>query len=74
MAQRFGAVLAIAIGSTVFASYGGLASPATVTAGSRPALWACAVFAAPAALAGMAMSARSTEVAEPQAIEAPMAA
>jgi EmrB/QacA subfamily drug resistance transporter len=32
MAQRFGAVFGVAIGSTVFATYGGLASPAAVTA------------------------------------------
>ncbi len=64
MAQRFGAVFAVAIGSTVFASYGGLGSPATVTAGFRPALWACSAFAALAALAGMAMSARPKPAAE----------
>ena len=58
MAQRFGAVFAIAIGSAVFASYGGLGSPATVTAGFKPALWACSVFAVLAALAATAMSAR----------------
>jgi hypothetical protein len=32
MAQRFGAVFAVAIGSTVFATDGGLGSPTTVTA------------------------------------------
>jgi hypothetical protein len=51
MAQRFGAVLAVAIGSTVFASYGGLESAADVTAGFQPALWACSIFAALGALA-----------------------
>ena len=51
MAQRFGAVFAVAIGSTVFASYGGLGSPAAVTAGFKPALWACSVFAGLGALA-----------------------
>jgi EmrB/QacA subfamily drug resistance transporter len=64
MAQRFGAVFGVAIGSTVFSSYGGLGSPATVTAGFRPALWACAVFAGLGALAATAMSARSKPVAE----------
>jgi EmrB/QacA subfamily drug resistance transporter len=62
MAQRFGAVFGVAIGSTVFATYGGLASPAAVTAGFKPALWACAVFAGLAALTGMAMSARRRSV------------
>jgi EmrB/QacA subfamily drug resistance transporter len=56
MAQRFGAVFAVAIGSTVFASYGGLTSPASVSAGFRPALWACAVFAGLALLSALAMS------------------
>jgi EmrB/QacA subfamily drug resistance transporter len=58
MAQRFGAVFGVSIGSTVFATYGGLASPAAVTAGFKPALWACAAFAGLAALTGLAMSAR----------------
>jgi EmrB/QacA subfamily drug resistance transporter len=59
MAQRFGAVFGVAVGSTVFASYGGLASPAAVTAGFQPALWACAGFAGLGALAALAMSPRS---------------
>src|SRR6185437_2369332 len=58
MAQRFGAVFAIAIGSTVFASYGGLESPAAVTAGFQPALWAFSVVAGLGALAATAMSTR----------------
>jgi EmrB/QacA subfamily drug resistance transporter len=67
MAQRFGAVFAVAIGSTVFASHGGLGSPAAVTAGFRPALWACSVFAGLGALAAMGMSARpkTADEAEP---------
>jgi EmrB/QacA subfamily drug resistance transporter len=64
MAQRFGAVFGVAIGSTVFATYGGLASPAAVTAGFKPALWACAVFAGLAALTGLAMSGRRKPAAE----------
>ena len=56
MAQRFGAVFAVAIGSAVFASYGDLGSPAAVTAGFKPALWVCAVFAGIGALAATAMS------------------
>jgi EmrB/QacA subfamily drug resistance transporter len=64
MAQRFGAVFGVAIGSTVFATYGGLSTPAAVTAGFKPALWACAVFAGLAALSGLAMSARRQPAAE----------
>jgi EmrB/QacA subfamily drug resistance transporter len=67
MAQRFGAVFAVAIASTVFASHGGLGSPAAVTAGFKPALWACSVFAGLGALAAMAMSGRpkTADEAEP---------
>ncbi|HEX6523725.1 MAG TPA: MFS transporter [Streptosporangiaceae bacterium] len=50
MAQRLGAVFAIAIGTAVFSAHGHLGSPAAVTAGFRPALWSCAVFAALAAV------------------------
>jgi EmrB/QacA subfamily drug resistance transporter len=58
MAQRFGAVFAIAIGTAVFTSYGGFATPETVTAGFKPALWACAAFALLGAVAATAMSRR----------------
>ena len=55
MAQRFGAVFAIAITSAVFAAHGDLSSPAAVTAGFRPALWSCVVFATLAALSAAAI-------------------
>ena len=74
MAQRFGAVFAIAIGSTVFATYGGLTSPASVTAGFKPALWACSAFALLAALAATVMSARPKPVAEVEPASVPVAA
>ncbi len=74
MAQRFGAVFAVAIGSTVFASYGGFGSPATVTAGFKPAFWACAVFAGLGALAATAMSARPKPAAEVEPAGLPIAA
>jgi EmrB/QacA subfamily drug resistance transporter len=50
MAQRLGTVFAIAIGTAVFSAHGHLGSPATVTAGFRPALWSCVAFAALAAV------------------------
>jgi EmrB/QacA subfamily drug resistance transporter len=59
MAQRLGAVFAIAIGSAVFSAHGNLRTPATVTAGFRPALWSCVVFAVLAALTSTAISSRS---------------
>jgi EmrB/QacA subfamily drug resistance transporter len=55
MAQRFGAVFAIAIASAVFSAHGSLSNPASVTAGFRPALWSCVVFAALAALSSAAI-------------------
>ena len=75
MAQRFGAVFAVAIGSTVFASYGGLGSPAAVTAGFKPALWVCAGFAFLAALSGVAMtSSRRATSTDVEPAELPVAA
>jgi EmrB/QacA subfamily drug resistance transporter len=74
MAQRFGAVFAVAIGSTVFASYGGLGSPAAVTAGFKPGLWACSLFAGLGALAATAMSGRRKPAAELDPAGVPVAA
>jgi EmrB/QacA subfamily drug resistance transporter len=80
MAQRFGAVFAVAIGSAVFASYGGFGSPAAVTAGFKPALWACGVLAGMGALAATAMSGRTNPAAaasaevEPETTGLPIAA
>jgi len=73
MAQRFGAVFAVAIGSTLFATYGRLANPATVTAGFKPALWACAAFAVLGALAATAMSARPKQAAAVEPAGVPIA-
>ncbi len=56
MAQRFGAVFAIAIGSAVFSATGHLGTPASVTAGFKPALWVCAGFALLAALTAAGIS------------------
>ena len=71
MAQRFGTVFALAIASAVFAANGHLGSPATVTAGFRPALWTCATFAILAAFSGIAItrSRRQSAAAVPGAAE-----
>lgn len=58
MAQRFGAVFSIAIASAVFAAYGHLGDPVAVTAGFRPALWSCVIFAVLAALTAIAITGR----------------
>jgi len=67
MAQRFGAVFAIAIGTAVFSAHGHLGSPAAVTAGFRPALWSAVVFAALAAVTALGIPApdRRTTAARP---------
>jgi EmrB/QacA subfamily drug resistance transporter len=74
MAQRFGAVFGVAIGSTVFATYGGFAGPVTVTSGVKPALWACCAIAGLGALASTAMSARPRPAAEPEPAGVPVPA
>jgi MFS family permease len=56
MAQRFGTVFALAIASAAFSAHGHLGSPAAVTAGFRPALWACVCFAVLAALSGIGIT------------------
>jgi EmrB/QacA subfamily drug resistance transporter len=56
MMQRFGAVFAIAVASAVFAAYGHLGTPASVTDGFRPALAACAGFALLAALSALVIT------------------
>jgi EmrB/QacA subfamily drug resistance transporter len=61
MAQRFGTVFALAIASAVFSAHGHLGTPAGVTAGFRPALWACACFAVLAALSSIAITSSRRE-------------
>jgi EmrB/QacA subfamily drug resistance transporter len=58
MMQRFGAVFAVAIASSVFAANGHLGSPAAVTAGFRPALAVSAVLSLLGAVTALAIAAR----------------
>jgi EmrB/QacA subfamily drug resistance transporter len=75
MAQRFGAVFAIAIGSAVFSAHGHLGTPASVTAGFKPALWACAAFAVLAAISAVGItSRRPAGVTRPETADLPIAA
>jgi len=60
MAQRFGAVFAIAIASAVFSAHGNLNNPTAVTDGFQPALWSCVVFATLAALTSVAITPRTS--------------
>jgi EmrB/QacA subfamily drug resistance transporter len=61
MMQRFGAVFAIAVASAVFAAYGHLGTPASITDGFQPALAACAGFALLAALSALAVTPPKTQ-------------
>ena len=73
MQQRFGAVFAIAVASAVFAAYGHLGTPASVTDGFKPALAACAGFALLAALSALAITPPKTQHAPAlDPVEAPL--
>ena len=61
MMQRLGAVFAIAIGTSVFAAYGHLGTPASVTAGFRPAFVVATAFAALAAVSAVAITVRKSD-------------
>jgi hypothetical protein len=70
MAQRFGAVFAVAIGTAVFNSYGRLGNPEAVTHGFRPAIWACTLLAVLATASAVAMSPRAKPATRAEAAEA----
>ena len=75
MMQRFGAVFAIAIATSVFAAYGHLGSPVSVTSGFRPALAVAAGLSLLGALAALAITARPRgPVADPEPVEVSIAA
>jgi MFS family permease len=59
MLQRFGAVLGVALASSVFSAYGRIGTPATFTHGFRPAVMVGAVLALAGALAAFAVSTRT---------------
>jgi EmrB/QacA subfamily drug resistance transporter len=61
MMQRFGAVFAIAIASSVFAAYGHLGTPASVTDGFRPAMAVAAALSLLGAITALAVTARGRE-------------
>jgi EmrB/QacA subfamily drug resistance transporter len=64
MMQRFGAVFAVAIASSVFTAYGHLGTPASVTDGFRPAIAASALLSLLGALSAVLLKARTTAPAE----------
>jgi MFS family permease len=61
MMQRFGAVFAIAVASSVFAAYGHLGAPASVTDGFRPAMAVAAALSLLGAVTAQAVTARGRE-------------
>jgi len=61
MMQRFGAVFAIALASSVFAAYGHLGSPVGITAGFRPALAVSAALSLVGAITALAVTSRRHE-------------
>jgi EmrB/QacA subfamily drug resistance transporter len=70
MTQQLGQVFAIAIGTSVFAAYGHLGTPASVTGGFKPALAACTVFAVLATLTAARITApKRAEAPEHQTVE-----
>jgi EmrB/QacA subfamily drug resistance transporter len=75
MMQRFGAVFAIAIATSVFAAYGHLGSAVGVTSGFRPALAVAAGLSLLGALAALAITGRPRgPVADPDPVEVSIAA
>jgi EmrB/QacA subfamily drug resistance transporter len=71
--QRFGAVFAIAIASSVFTAYGHLGTPTSVTDGFKPALGACAALSLLATTTALAIEPRRhapTRDVEPVAVPA----
>jgi EmrB/QacA subfamily drug resistance transporter len=70
MTQQLGQVFAIAIGTSVFAAYGHLGTPASVTRGFKPALAACTVFAVLATLTAARITApKKAEAPEHQTVK-----
>ena len=65
--QRFGGVFGVAVASAVFASYGHIGSPASFTAGFRPATGWLAAIAIVGAISALAIAGRRrpAAVAEP---------
>ncbi len=74
MAQRFGTVFALAIASAVFSTQGHLGSPESVTAGVRPALWACVTFAVLAAVTALGIAPRRRSAVGMPSADMPVAA
>jgi len=63
-------IVGVAIGTSVFAVYGHLGTPASVTDGFKPALAACAMFAVPAALTDAGITApKKVQAPQPETVQ-----
>jgi hypothetical protein len=76
MLQRFGAVLGVALTSSVFGAYGAIGSPARFTDGFRPGIAVAAALALVGALAGFAIATDTAveEEANTEPVAVPVAA
>ncbi|MBV9854536.1 MAG: DHA2 family efflux MFS transporter permease subunit [Streptosporangiaceae bacterium] len=63
MMQRFGAVFAVAVASSVFTAYGHIGSPASITSGFRPAVAVSAALSLLGAATALAITARARKTA-----------
>ena len=66
MMQRFGAVFAVAIGSSVFTAYGHIGNPGAVSDGFRPAVAVSALLALLGAFTALALKKRAPERPQPE--------
>jgi EmrB/QacA subfamily drug resistance transporter len=75
MLQRFGAVLGVALTSSIFSAYGSIGTPTGFTDGFRPGIVVAAALALVGSLAGLAVVAHNTKrMEEPAALLAAEAA
>jgi EmrB/QacA subfamily drug resistance transporter len=75
MLQRFGAVLGVALTSSIFSAYGSIGTPTGFTDGFRPGIVVAAALALVGSLAGLAVVAHNTKrMEEPAAVLAAEAA
>jgi MFS family permease len=73
MMQRFGAVFAVAIASSVFTAYGHIGTPTSVTDGFRPAIAVSALLSLLGAVSALALQRRTEDIPQNEVV-APVAA
>jgi EmrB/QacA subfamily drug resistance transporter len=68
MMQRFGAVFAVAIASSVFTAYGHIGTPASVTDGFRPAIAVSALLSLLGAVSALALQRRTEDIPQDEVV------